>query len=58
MPNKWTFTILPIKKLLQDLTDDYSGWCDPFAGMHSRAGQQMTYDKVCLPHTTCVPLSF
>lgn len=38
MPNKWTFTIPPIKKLLQDLTNDYSNWCDPFAGMHSPCG--------------------
>lgn len=36
MPNKWTFTIKPIKKLL---ADEIEGglWCDPFAGEHSPA---------------------
>ncbi len=38
MPNKWTFTILPIKKLLKEINDDYSNWCDPFAGMTSPCG--------------------
>jgi hypothetical protein len=38
MPNKWTFTILPIKKLLLEVTDDYSNWVDPFAGMTSPCG--------------------
>lgn len=35
-PNKWTFTIKPIKKLL---TDEMNGglWCDPFAGQNSPA---------------------
>lgn len=41
MPNKWTFTIKPIKQLL----DKYVGsgmlinglWCDPFAGENSPA---------------------
>ena len=49
MPNKWTFTIKPIKKLLweelcpgcknnNDDRDRYiSGWCDPFAGNNSWA---------------------
>lgn len=38
MPNKWTFTILPIKKLLKEVNDDYSNWVDPFAGMNSPCG--------------------
>lgn len=38
MPNQWTFTILPIKKLLARLTDDYSNWVDPFAGKTSPCG--------------------
>jgi hypothetical protein len=38
MPNKWTFTIKPIKELLNDITDDYSNWVDPFAGMNSPCG--------------------
>ena len=36
MPNKWTFTIKPIKQLLEEeLTDGI--WVDPFAGMNSPA---------------------
>lgn len=38
MPNKWTFTIYPIKNLLKNLTNDYSNWVDPFAGMNSPCG--------------------
>lgn len=36
MPNKWTFTIKPIKELLQE---ECSGknWVDPFAGQNSPA---------------------
>lgn len=34
MPNKWTFTIKPIKELLsEEITKGL--WCDPFAGMNS-----------------------
>ncbi len=36
MPNKWTFTIKPIKELLNKYV--YNGiWCDPFAGENSPA---------------------
>ena len=36
MPNKWTFTIKPIKELLSKYV--YKGcWCDPFAGENSPA---------------------
>lgn len=38
MPNKWTFTIIPIKNLLNkyiNLNTEY--WCDPFAGENSPA---------------------
>ena len=36
MPNKWTFTIIPIRNLLsQELTSAL--WIDPFAGEHSPA---------------------
>lgn len=36
MPNKWTFTIKPIRELLQEeLTDGL--WIDPFAGENSPA---------------------
>ena len=36
MPNKWTFTIGPIKKLLAQECGG-KGWADPFAGKHSPA---------------------
>lgn len=35
MPNKWTFTIKPIKELLNRNIKGY--WCDPFAGENSPA---------------------
>jgi hypothetical protein len=35
-PNKWTFTIPPIKNLLSEELND-GLWCDPFAGRHSPA---------------------
>ena len=37
MPNKWTFTIKPIKKLISRYVGDGRGWIDPFAGMNSPA---------------------
>ena len=37
MPNKWTFTIKPIKELLNRYVRDGKGWIDPFAGMTSPA---------------------
>jgi len=41
MPNKWTFTIKPIKELLARWVDIDSGyWCDPFAGENSMAQVQ------------------
>jgi len=36
MPNKWTFTIKPIKELLEEEVTD-GLWCDPFAGKNSPA---------------------
>lgn len=36
MPNRWTFTILPIKNLLDEEVSE-GEWIDPFAGLHSRA---------------------
>ena len=41
-PNKWTFTIKPIKELLNKYVGDGKGWIDPFAGMNSPA--QFTND--------------
>ena len=41
MPNKWTFTIKPIKDLLDEENasgvDKYGFWCDPFGGYYSPA---------------------
>jgi hypothetical protein len=44
MPNKWTFTIKPIKELLKKEMFVEVGeiWCDPFAGQNSPA--QITND--------------
>ena len=36
MPNKWTFTIKPIKEILSKYTEQ-GQWCDPFAGENSPA---------------------
>lgn len=37
MPNKWTFQIPPIKKILDKYVDDGRGWIDPFSGESSIA---------------------
>ena len=37
MPNKWTFTIKPIKDLLEQEIQGCGDWIDPFAGMNSPA---------------------
>jgi len=37
MPNKWTFTIKPIKELLNKYVKNGKNWIDPFAGMNSPA---------------------
>ena len=37
MPNKWTFTIKPIKEILEKYVGDGKNWIDPFAGMNSPA---------------------
>jgi len=37
MPNKWTFTIKPIKNLLSEEIKERSLWLDPFAGYNSPA---------------------
>lgn len=37
MPNKWTFQIKPIKRLIQEEIADTRFWLDPFAGNHSPA---------------------
>lgn len=37
MPNKWTFTIKPIKELLDRYVLSSQYWCDPYAGKFSMA---------------------
>lgn len=37
MPSPWTFTIHPIKVLLEYYVGDGKGWVDPFAGKNSPA---------------------
>ena len=37
MPNKWTFTIKPIKELLERYVSSNKYWCDPYAGKYSPA---------------------
>ena len=46
MPNRWTFTIKPIKELL---IVEMSGvlWIDPFAGKNSPADYTNDIDKTC-----------
>ena len=45
MPNKWTFTIPPIKVLLHEEVTE-GAWCDPFAGKNSPASitNDLRYD--------------
>ena len=45
MPNKWTFTIKPIKELLAQYVKGY--WCDPFAGENSPAQVQNDLSGKC-----------
>jgi hypothetical protein len=33
MPNKWTFRVKPIKKLIERYINDGKNWVDPFSGM-------------------------
>ena len=37
MPNKWTFEIDPIRKLIGRYINTGQGWIDPFAGKNSPA---------------------
>lgn len=37
MPDKWTFKIKPISKLISRYVGDGTGWIDPFAGENSPA---------------------
>lgn len=37
MPNKWTFTIKPIKELIDRYVKEGKDWIDPYAGKHSPA---------------------
>ncbi len=46
MPNKWTFTIKPIKELLVKYVN-MGAWCDPFAGENSPAKIQNDLSGKC-----------
>jgi len=46
MPNKWTFTIKPIKELLSRYVSK-GVWCDPFAGENSPAKVQNDLSGKC-----------
>lgn len=37
MPSRWTFTIKPIKKMVEKYVGSGKGWIDPFAGKYSPA---------------------
>lgn len=37
MPNKWTFTIKPIKEILKKYVGNGKNWIDPFSGKYSPA---------------------
>jgi hypothetical protein len=50
MPNKWTFQIQPIKRLLDSYVGNGIGWIDPFAGENSPA--EITNDINSLMPTT------
>ena len=43
MPNRWTFTIKPIRELLKQEVNGY--WIDPFAGYNSPAQDTNDLDK-------------
>jgi len=45
MPNRYTFTIKPIKDLIMRFVKDGRGWIDPFAGMNSPAEFTNDLDK-------------
>ena len=47
MPNKWTFTMKPIKELLERYVGDGTGWVDPFAGNNSPAKIRNDINKDC-----------
>lgn len=47
MPNKWTFTIKPIKELLCRYVYDGEWWCDPYAGENSPAAIQNDLSGKC-----------
>ena len=50
MPNKWTFQMKPVQKVLERVIGDGKGWVDPFAGKTSPA--EITNDANCELNTT------
>ena len=57
MPNKWTFTIKPIRELLEE---EISGdmWLDPFAGYNSPVTMTNDLDKNAPTHSHIDALEF
>jgi len=49
MPDRWTFKIIPIKKLLDRYVGDGRGWIDPFCGTSKLA----EYRNDLNPRTSC-----
>lgn len=47
MPSKWTFTIKPIKELVDSYVGDGKNWFDPFSGMYSPAEITNDLDSNC-----------
>lgn len=45
MPNKWTFSIKPIRKLLEKYVPERNNFIDPFCGQHSPAAFTNDIDK-------------
>ena len=58
MPNKWTFTIKPIKELLAEEVKKGEWWADPFCGLHSPANQTNDLNPGVLAHYHFDALSY
>jgi len=63
MPNKWTFTIKPIKELLKEEMECGDGmiignWCDPFCGKNSPATFRNDIDKDIIANSHLDALEF
>lgn len=47
MPNKWTYSIKPINKLIRKYAGDGRGWADPFAGKSAFAEYRNDLNPHC-----------